>query len=534
MADDDPPTAPPTAPPSAPMLTHPPPPPQREVAAANDEAPPAAGPLPVVPPAVPTVKYTDVEYTHVNDVYFGTADGLQPVPVAPPVVRPVHPGRYEPPAGTTVVLPPSGPPSPTFRYRPGPTRTDISALDLGLEETDRGCSLGTTIQLLARGPQNYLLDINPSMSFFKVAYRRHTPFAVECFDDDLTLQPGRATSLEVPRRGDMLGDMFLQVSLPNLGIPGGRWVDAVGYVLLTRVRLVLNDVVLHDQERLWYDLADKVFMPHGKLDAVNAMIGRGRVLSTNAAHTVLVPFKFMCCKGHYANQHYLPLASLSNAVKITLEVTTEPLASLVHLPANASLPAHVTTLDAKLLSEQAFVDLDEKRAAMQHPARVMVESFQDIDALSYQFDDSGSYDLRRVSLDLRELNLPVKTLLFVAYDENATARKDYFRYLDCVDSATLLIASSERFAPRSGDYFSLVQTYQHATRSTPDHVHVYSFAQDAGQRQPSGALNFAVLDGPTLRVDLKNTAGKAIKIKAFAQCLNWLTVQSGSMDFVFT
>lgn len=520
-------------PPSAPMLTHPPVA-RREVAAANDDGDAVAEVEALVPPIAPVVRYTDVEYTHVNDVYFGTSDGLEAVPVAPPVVRPVRPGRYEPPGGGAALVPPAaGPPSPTFRYTPGPTRTDISALELGLEETNRGCSLGTTVQLLARGPQNYLLDINPSMSFFKAAYRRHTPFAVECFDDDFTLQLGRPASIEVPRRGDMLGDMFLQVSLPNLGIPGGRWVDAVGYVLLARVRLVLGDVVLHDQERLWYDLVDKVFMPHGKQRAVDAMIGRGRTLATDAAHVVHVPFKFLCCKGHYANQHYMPLVALSHKVKLVLEVTAESLGALVHLPDGAALPA-TTTLGAKLLSEQAFVEVDEQRAAMQHPARLMVESFQDIDALSYLFDDSGSYDLKRVSLDLRELNLPVKTLLFVAYDENATARKQYFEYLDCVESAVLLIASSERFAPRSGDYFSLVQTYQHATRCTPDRVHVYSFAQDASQRQPSGALNFAVLDGPTLRVDLKNTAGKAVKVKAFAQCLNWLTVQSGSMDFVFT
>lgn len=518
-------------PPAAPLLTHAPPA-RRDPAAANDDEPsePAQAAASVVPPAVPVVKYTDVQYPHTNDVYFGTSDLLDPAPLAPPVVRPLHPGRYVPPA----VPRPAEPPSPTFRYTPGPVRADISAVDLGLDEADRGASLGTSIQLLARGPQNYLLDINPSMSFFRTAYRRHTPFAVECFADDFTVQLGRTASLELPRRGDMLGDVFLQVSLPNLGIAGGRWVDAVGYVLLQRVRLVMNDVVLHDQERLWYDLVDKVFMPHGKLQAVDAMIGRGRVLPTDAPHVVHIPLKFMCCKSHYANQHYLPLASLSTKVKLTVEVTAESLDGLVILPTGATAPAAVTALEAQLLSEQAFVDLDEKRAAMQHPARIMVESFQDIDALSYLFDDTGSYDLKRVSLDLRELNLPVKTLLLVAYDDNATARKEYFTYLDCVESATLLIASSERFAPRSGDYFSLVQTYQHATRCVPDRVHMYSFALDASQRQPSGALNFAVLDAPTLRVDLKNTAGRAVKVKAFAQCLNWLTVHSGAMDFVFT
>ena len=488
-------------------------------------------PKAVGPPPLPEIRYTSIDYPHTNDAFFNTTDVLDPVPVDPPRSRPLLPGSYathhgadHPPSSKAV--------SREYVYRPGPERDDITPLELGVDDSQQGGSVGTGIQLLAQGPQNYLLDINPHMSFFKAVYLRHTPFAIECFEDAVPLALGRMTSLELPRRGDMLGDVVLQVALPNLNIPGGTWVDAVGYVLLSRMRLVMDDVVLHDQERLWYDLVDKLFMPHGRLQAIDAMIGRGRTLPTNAAHVVYVPFKFLCCKNHYANQQFLPFASLSNKIKLTLELTTESLEALVKLPAGATLPP-ITALEAKVLSDQVFVDTDEKRAAMHRPTRLMVESFQDVDALSYQFDDTGTYDLKSVSLDLRELNLPVKTLMFVAYDDNATTAKRYFEYLNCVDQAVFLVASSQRFAPRSGKYFSLVQTYQHAARCTPDNVHIYSFALDASQRQPSGALNFAVLEQPTLRVDLKNTTGKAIKIKAFAQCLNWLDVHSGSMDYLY-
>lgn len=488
----------------------------------------------VGPPALPEIKYTSIDYPHTNDTFFNTTDVLDPVPVDPPRSRPLLPGSYATHHGTDRAAPTADAAKPAARefvYRRGPERADITSLELGTDE-EQGGSVGTGIQLAAQGPQNYLLDINPHMSFFRAVYRRHTPFAVECFEDEVSLGLGTMTSMELPRRGDMLGDVVLQVTLPNLNIAGGSWVDAVGYVLLTRMRLVMDDVVLHDQERLWYDLVDKLFMPHGRLLAIDAMIGRGRTLSTASAHVLHIPFKFLCCKNHYATQQFLPFASLSNKIKLTLELTTESLAALVNLPAGATLPA-VAALEAKVLSEQVFVDVDEKRAAMHRPTRLMVESFQDVDALSYQFDDTGTYDLKSVSLDLRELNLPVKTLMFVAYDDTATRAKRYFEYLNCVDQAVLLIASSQRFAPRSGKYFSLVQTYQHAARCTPDNVHIYSFALDASQRQPSGALNFAVLEQPTLRVDLKNTTGKAIKIKAFAQCINWLDVHSGSMDYLY-
>ncbi len=93
--------------------------------------------------------------------------------------------------------------------------------------------------------------------------------------------------------------------------------------------------------------------------------------------------------------------------------------------------------------------------------------------------------------------------------------------------------STERFAPRSGEYFSLVQTYQHARRCTNDLVHLYSFALEADQHQPTGALNFATLDNPQLLVNLRNAVGRAVKVKAFAVCQNWLLASGGGLAYAF-
>lgn len=414
-----------------------------------------------------------------------------------------------------------------------PDRDDVGQEDLGFDEDSRG-SLGTTWQLMALGAQNYRLDLNPQMTFFRAVWKRHTEFALECFEDSFDLRLGGTTTIELPRRGDMLGDVVVQVTLPDLGIPGGRWADGIGYVLLTRVRFAIDELVVHDQERLWHDISDKLFMPHGRLGGIDAMIGRGRRLATDRAHTVLVPLKLACCKAHYSKQQLLPIAALATKSKITLELGAEGLAGCLVLPPGAAPPPGAPPrLAAKLLSQQVFLERDEQRAIMRRPRTLLIETVQDVDALAYQFDDNGTYDLRSSQLDLRELNLPVKLLAFVAYDENDATRGVYFKYLDCVAGAVLLINSGERFRPRAAEYFALVQTYQHCTRCTPDLVHAYSFALDAGERQPSGALNFATLDRPLLRIDLRGTEGRAVKLKCFASCYNWLTIASGSAAMRF-
>lgn len=520
------------APGVTPLLTHPPACSPHPVPSSHvEQAPPRTPPAHLVVP-LPRVRPPAEEYPFTNDKLFGTSDILRPVPTLPPVLDlpfVANPECILNPPPTTAAPPAHKPPTREFVYAPAPVRTDVPPEKLGIDEDGQG-SVGAGIQLLAVGPQNYVLDINPQMTFFKAVYKRHTDFASETFEDAVALRPGTMTSVEIPRRGDMLGGMYLQVQLPDLGIPGGSWADAIGYVLLSRVRLAVDDVVVHDHERLWYDLVDRVFMPHGKLRAIDALIGRGASLPTDRAHTVHVPFKFFFCPDYHASRQVLPLAALSRNARLVLELSVEAIDACLVLPPGTPAPT-LTFLHAKVLSDQIFVEQDEQRAAWQKPWTLMIESPQDIDSLSYEFSVAGgSHDLKATSLDLRELNLPVKSLVFVAYDENATSNKQYFRYLDVISSGVLYINSSQRFSPRPGAYFSLVQTYQHAGRCTPDNVHMYSFALHPAERQPSGALNFAVVEKPYLRVEFSEAAaGLALKVKAFAQCVNWLVIKRGGL-----
>ena len=80
---------------------------------------------------------------------------------------------------------------------------------------------GGLLQLVAIGPQDVYLTGNPQMTFFKAVYRRHTQFSVESnrmyFDG--TPDFGQKISCLVPRLGDLLGNLFLVVTLPALTLP---------------------------------------------------------------------------------------------------------------------------------------------------------------------------------------------------------------------------------------------------------------------------------------------------------------------------
>ena len=75
-----------------------------------------------------------------------------------------------------------------------------------------------------------------------------------------------------------------------------------------------------------------------------------------------------------------------------------------------------------------------------------------------------------------------------------------------VTIAKIQLNGNDRFADRKGNYFSLVQPYQHHEH-TPNNfnagINVYSFAIKPEEHQPSGTLNMSRIDTAVLSVASK-------------------------------
>ena len=104
------------------------------------------------------------------------------------------------------------------------------------------------------------------------------------------------------------------------------------------------------------------------------------------------------------------------------------------------------------------------------------------------------------------------------YDASTSVRK--------VSDAKLQLNGHDRFATRNGDYFNLVQPYQHHTRVPASvGVNVYSFALKPEEHQPSGTCNFSRIDNATLSLTLDEAVASTVKV--FAVNYNVLRVMSG-------
>ena len=105
---------------------------------------------------------------------------------------------------------------------------------------------GTLVELIARGNQDAFLVGNPQFSYFKSIYRRHTNFAIETqrmyFDG--TPNFGQRLTCLIPRRGDLLGRVYLDVTLPRIYDTDGNplsYTNSIGHALISEITFEVGE-----------------------------------------------------------------------------------------------------------------------------------------------------------------------------------------------------------------------------------------------------------------------------------------------------
>ena len=123
---------------------------------------------------------------------------------------------------------------------------------------------GGLLNLVATGNQNVLIHGNPTKTFFKSTYAKHTNFGMQKFRIDYEgqrpLQLNSPTELvfKVPRYADLLMDIYLVVDLPDIWSPvltpdskstswrpyEFKWIKNIGTNLIKQVRFTIGGHVI--------------------------------------------------------------------------------------------------------------------------------------------------------------------------------------------------------------------------------------------------------------------------------------------------
>jgi hypothetical protein len=132
---------------------------------------------------------------------------------------------------------------------------------------------GSLLALVAVGKQDKELIGNPVRSFFKSVYRHHTHFSMESipihFDQSLVF--GKKSSVIIPRKGDLLHNLVLELKLPALG-PEISWINAAGHSLIREIILEIGGVKIDSHTGEFLEILSNLELPEEKRVGYQKMI----------------------------------------------------------------------------------------------------------------------------------------------------------------------------------------------------------------------------------------------------------------------
>jgi hypothetical protein len=413
---------------------------------------------------------------------------------------------------------------------------------------------GGLLQLVAQGKQDVFLSGNPQISFFKMVYRRHTNFAIESqpmyFDG--TPNFGQRITCLVPRRGDLLGRVYLNITLPPIYDSSNNpvsYCNSVGHALIRELAIEVGEQEIDRQTGEWMEIWTDVTTPAGQRESLNQMIGRQKTYtppslypSTNGLQ-LQIPLQFWFCRNPGS---YLPLLALQYH-PVRINITLNPLQSLFWSPDISGTTGNCTTTvqpatlaNVMLWGDYVYLDTEERRRFVSNTHEYLIEQVQ----YTPPYTATTNQSIATVSV---EFNHPIKEFFFVAQREVMQARHEYFNYsnlgladtyaiqsppnppyyigtldtilppplnssiskrIDLITSAVLQLDGYDRFQVRDAPYFRLTQMYEHHTTTPievttntgqqnlvqPLFIYNYSFSLKPEDVQPSGSMNASRID----------------------------------------
>lgn len=210
---------------------------------------------------------------------------------------------------------------------------------------------GGIMQLVTQGAQDIYLVGNPSITYFKTVYKRHTPFGTEYinlfFDPAATFTPTQQTkaTCEIDRNGDLVYDTYVTYELPaiftNNKIPFS-WAESVGTKIINEASVRFDgtqiDIQTGDYMKVYYDLAHsgtEQFKFNRLIGNIPELQNSGQNLSDDIndqdlailAYKLYIPLQFWFCTDPGSA---VPLIALQYN-KMYLDITFNQLNDLIRI-----------------------------------------------------------------------------------------------------------------------------------------------------------------------------------------------------------
>jgi hypothetical protein len=306
---------------------------------------------------------------------------------------------------------------------------------------------GGLMQLVAYGAQDIYLTGNPQITFFKVVYRRHTNFSMECIKQSISGQSFIGTTninnkatVNISRNGDLVTGLYVTCDQSTVdGICGDH--------LIEDVEIEIGGQRIDKHYREWNQIWSELTTPVSKSEGFkymtggfnNNLVSGGATYGTNQ-QSIQYPLNFWFCRNPGLALPLIALQYHEVQLKITWGIGDYNSSS------NENLTRRNQTLSTahqlEVWADYIYLDTDERRRFSQVSHEYLIEQLQ----IQKEKD---------VSNTTFKLNLehPVKEIIWTTpTDSPMTDQK-----------IRIEINGHDRFSERDKEYFTLTQPFNHHT-----------------------------------------------------------------------
>jgi hypothetical protein len=435
---------------------------------------------------------------------------------------------------------------------------------------------GGLLQLVSTGRQDIYLSGNPQTTFFKQVYRRYTNFSIETqrISLDTDADFNKLVSVTVPRNGDLLSQLLLEINLPEI-TPNGplqppppgivvapsidysisndsavSYVNGIGYAMIDYISIWIGQQEIDRQYGEFMYLWTQLTTPGSKQEGVNFMVGKQLAYNNTSLAGPLklyIPLAFWFCKNPGLA---LPLIALqSSPIKLYVKFkngydlvfsNTLDTAILNNQSCTAVVSSPPVITSMTLWGDYIYLDTEERRRFVSSKHEYLIEQTQQQKRYSIPFNT------QIISIPLT-FNHPMKEMIWVVNQDRMLAAHEYFNYgsrmaletgipiLDIASSFVLQFDGFDRFETQSAQYFRLVQPWQRHTAIPKDFIYVYSFSLAPEAAQPQGSCNGSRLNSIVLQATMNNAVRSyPAGITVYAINYNVLRIAAGLGGVLFT
>lgn len=187
--------------------------------------------------------------------------------------------------------------------------------------------------LVSIGKENIYLSLDPNITYFKIAYKRHTNYSIEPIPQYFKSTPnfGRRCTININKNADLLGMSYLCVELPTIQpenfisisnkIKTFAWVEKIGLVLINFIEFEIGGTIIDRHYGDWINIWYEIINQEGLQKSYNKMIGNIPELTLYSkikkSYKLYIPLCFSFCLD---TGIALPLIALfNNDIKIHVD-----------------------------------------------------------------------------------------------------------------------------------------------------------------------------------------------------------------------